>query len=52
MKCKMDDNKTTCPCTYDNCERRGICCECIRNHLTTRSLPACMKQLDWIKVEK
>lgn len=25
-------NLERCPCTYDPCQRRGVCCECIRNH--------------------
>jgi hypothetical protein len=36
-------NKNTdfCPCTYPSCSRKGICCECIRYHLSNDELPAC-----------
>ncbi|MBC7286734.1 MAG: hypothetical protein H5T86_01570 [Armatimonadetes bacterium] len=27
-----DQNLAGCLCTYDPCTKRGICCECIRNH--------------------
>ncbi len=27
-----DRNLEMCVCTYDTCERRGVCCECVRNH--------------------
>lgn len=42
MECKQEDNLTRCPCTSDTCERRGICCECLANHLKKRSFPACV----------
>ncbi len=25
-------NLEGCPCTYEPCQKRGVCCECIRNH--------------------
>jgi len=34
-------NLKDCPCTYESCPRKGICCECIKYHLTTKQLPAC-----------
>ena len=37
-----DKNEEKCPCTYTDCERHGICCECLRNHLANKSLPACV----------
>jgi len=27
-------NLEMCVCTYETCERRGVCCECVRNHWT------------------
>ncbi|HRU04833.1 MAG TPA: DUF6485 family protein [Candidatus Brocadiia bacterium] len=50
MKCKIDENKEKCPCKYTDCERHGACCECVRYHLSTRSLPMCMRGLDWLRV--
>ena len=40
-ECKVDQNKAKCTCTYESCSRKGICCECIRYHLSMRQLPAC-----------
>jgi hypothetical protein len=34
-------NLGKCPCTYASCERRGICCECLRHHRAAGELPAC-----------
>ena len=38
-----EDNKKDCPCTYEPCERKGVCCECLLYHRRTNSKPACMK---------
>ena len=34
-------NLEQCPCTYEPCERKGICCECLRYHRDSGELPAC-----------
>jgi hypothetical protein len=36
-----DANLAHCPCTWPNCSRKGICCECLRYHLARQELPAC-----------
>ncbi|VVB73906.1 Uncharacterised protein [uncultured archaeon] len=41
MECKRDQNKRDCPCTYEGCPRKGVCCECLRHHLKSKELPAC-----------
>jgi len=41
MKCKKESNVEDCNCSYSGCPRKGICCECIRNHLEKNQLPAC-----------
>ncbi|MCK4805872.1 MAG: cytosolic protein [Candidatus Pacebacteria bacterium] len=41
MKCQKEENLKICPCTYSGCSRKGICCECIKYHLTNDELPAC-----------
>lgn len=41
MECKQEENKTNCPCTYEGCQKKGICCECIAYHLSMDELPAC-----------
>lgn len=39
------DNASFCPCTYDACDNRGTCCDCVRNHWgnATYPTPACMR---------
>jgi len=40
--CTKDINIKKCTCTYKNCPRKGICCECIEYHWrNSRELPAC-----------
>jgi len=34
-------NLERCPCTWPNCPRKGICCECLHYHLSHQELPAC-----------
>jgi len=36
-----DDNLKNCPCTYPGCDKKGMCCECLRYHLSRNELPAC-----------
>ncbi|HID71795.1 MAG TPA: hypothetical protein EYP29_03505 [Thermoplasmata archaeon] len=42
MKCKQDENRKLCNCTYSGCPRHGICCQCLKYHLSRRELPACV----------
>ena len=39
-ECKKEQNKAGCNCTYP-CERKGICCDCLKYHLARKELPAC-----------
>jgi len=41
MKCSRSKNIKNCKCTYNKCPRKGICCECIRHHISKKELPAC-----------
>ncbi len=41
MDCRRDQIRGECPCTYEPCSRKGVCCECIAYHLRLRELPAC-----------
>jgi len=41
MECKQEEHKAKCNCTYEPCDRKGICCECIAYHWRNRELPAC-----------
>lgn len=40
-ECKKEFNAKNCNCTYGGCPRKGICCDCIKYHLSSRQLPAC-----------
>jgi hypothetical protein len=37
----IKENKANCPCTYESCSRKGMCCECIKYHRKRNELPAC-----------
>ena len=37
----QQENLKDCPCTYEPCPRKGICCECLKYHLALGELPAC-----------
>jgi hypothetical protein len=50
MECKVEFNKSKCACESEKCERRGMCCECLRYHVERKSLPVCMRKLEWLKV--
>lgn len=41
MDCQQKNNLKNCPCTYPDCSRKGICCECIKHHRINNELPAC-----------
>ena len=41
MECNQGENKIHCNCTYEPCNRKGICCQCIAYHLVDKELPAC-----------
>jgi hypothetical protein len=40
VECTRDDNKKKCTCSYP-CERKGVCCTCLRYHRNRGELPAC-----------
>ena len=43
-KCEnQEENKKDCPCTYEPCDKKGICCECIAYHRRRGELPACLQ---------
>ena len=41
MECKKETNLNKCNCSYEPCERKGVCCDCISYHIKNRALPAC-----------
>ena len=38
----QEEHKKQCPCTYEPCSKKGICCECIKYHWRLGELPACL----------
>jgi len=46
MECNKKINLSHCNCSYSPCSRKGICCECLRYHLASRELPACVFPAD------
>jgi hypothetical protein len=34
-------NLAVCTCTYETCERRGLCCACVAYHRASGQLPGC-----------
>ncbi len=46
MDCKKEKNLENCKCTYLECSRKGICCECIKYHREENELPACYFTLE------
>lgn len=37
----IQENLNVCNCSYDPCERKGLCCQCVAYHRQMRQLPAC-----------
>jgi len=42
-ECKRKENEKSCPCSHVECERHGICCECIRFHRERKEKPVCVR---------
>ena len=38
---RQKTNLAQCACTYEPCERKGLCCECLHYHRKQGELPAC-----------
>ena len=41
MECQTENNLSVCNCTYEPCDKKGKCCECIVYHWSMKQLPAC-----------
>ncbi len=41
MECKKDQNRSHCNCSYGNCTKKGVCCDCVAYHIRGRQVPAC-----------
>ncbi|MEO0275361.1 MAG: DUF6485 family protein [candidate division WOR-3 bacterium] len=42
MECKKEKNLKECTCSYEPCSRKGMCCECLKYHLSHNELPGCV----------
>ncbi len=42
MECQLEINKAKCTCTYEPCERKGKCCDCLSYHWKYNQLPGCL----------
>ena len=41
MECHKQKNLDHCNCTYEPCDKKGKCCDCLSYHLRMRQLPGC-----------
>ena len=41
-ECPTERNRKDCTCTYAPCGRKGVCCECLRFHWSSKELPGCL----------
>lgn len=37
-----EKNLKNCGCTYPFCEKKGVCCECLKYHWSRGELPGCL----------
>jgi hypothetical protein len=42
IECQLELNRQKCPCTYEPCDKKGKCCECIAYHKALGELPGCL----------
>ena len=43
QRCPNEEvNLKNCNCTYPGCDKKGLCCQCLRYHIKNRELPACV----------
>ncbi len=43
QKCQNKaENEKDCPCDELECERHGVCCECLAFHRQTKTKPMCL----------
>lgn len=41
MECTIEKNKLSCTCSYEPCDKKGKCCECVAYHRKMKQLPGC-----------
>jgi len=40
VECNLEQNKIDCNCSYP-CDKKGMCCKCLKYHKNRGELPAC-----------
>ena len=40
MECKRETNKEFCTCSF-SCNKKGVCCDCLKYHRRMGELPGC-----------
>lgn len=54
---KIRDNLASCTCSYNPCNRKGLCCQCIAYHRKRKEIPGCLfsasieKTYPWLRHE-
>ncbi len=41
-ECRVQQNAKRCNCSWEPCDRKGLCCECLQYHWNHKELPACL----------
>ena len=41
-ECNVEKNLAKCNCSYEPCDKKGNCCECLQYHLRMGQFPACV----------
>jgi hypothetical protein len=52
MECQRESNAANCPCLHTECSKHGVCCDCLRYHLSLEQLPACCFPSDIAKTDE
>lgn len=47
MECQKEQNLQNCSCSYPDCPRKGMCCECVDHHRRKGEIPACFFPADF-----
>ncbi|MEK6777784.1 MAG: DUF6485 family protein [bacterium] len=41
-KCpNLQENLSSCNCSYTSCDKTGLCCQCVHYHRQSNEIPAC-----------
>jgi hypothetical protein len=46
MQCKKEENSVNCGCSWPDCPRKGICCDCVTHHRQKGEIPGCFFPAD------